>query len=162
MDTKDLEALAPGGPYDDVPEGHRAGFAAIVGRANVGKSTLLNQLVGSKIAIVSAVPQTTRNRILGVKTLPHGQIAFLDSPGFHKPVHQLGEVMLETARQVVGEAEVLLFVVDASAGFGPGDRYVLEQLEPQSKAHPVVAVLNKVDQINKDKRLPLIEQAMTE
>jgi GTP-binding protein Era len=147
---------------EETPPGHRAGFAALVGRANVGKSTLLNQLVGSKIAIVSTVAQTTRHRILGVRTLPNGQIAFLDSPGFHKPVHHLGEIMLETARQVAGEAEVLLFVIDASVGFGPGDRYVLEQLDPHRETRPVLAVLNKVDQVNKGKLLPLIEQAVGE
>jgi GTP-binding protein Era len=145
-----------------LPGDFRSGFASLVGRANVGKSTLINRLVGQKIAIVSHVPQTTRNRILGVRTLPHGQVAFLDSPGFHKPQHQMGFMMLETARQVAGEAEVLLLVIDASAGFGPGDRFVLDELKNTIGERPLVAVLNKVDGVNKGKLLPLIEQAVGE
>jgi GTP-binding protein Era len=138
----------------------RAGFAALVGRANVGKSTLLNRLVGRKMAIVAEAPQTTRHRILGLRNLPGGQIAFLDSPGFHKPVHHLGELMLETARRVAAEADVLLLVVDASTGFGPGDRFVLEKVDPARNARPVLAVFNKIDLINKGKVLPLIDQAV--
>ncbi len=143
-----------------LPEDHRAGFAALVGRANVGKSTLLNQLVGEKLAIVSTLPQTTRTRILGVLTTPGGQVAFLDSPGFHKPQHQMGAVMLETARQVAGEADVVLFVIDAAAGFGPGDRFVLDELDPKNEKRPILAVLNKVDQMNKGKVLPLMQAAV--
>lgn len=159
--------LPPAGSLDElrrgpVPEGHRSGFAAIVGRANVGKSTLLNQLVGEKVAIVSSIPQTTRTRILGVRTLPHAQIAFLDSPGFHKPQHQMGALMMEAARQVAGEADVVLFVVDASAGFGPGDRHALDELRAAAGSHPILLVLNKVDQINKGKLLPMIEQGAAE
>jgi GTP-binding protein Era len=145
---------------DDAPQ--RFGFVAIVGRTNVGKSTLINRLVGEKLAIVSSVAQTTRHRILGVRTLPHAQIAFLDSPGFHKPQHQLGYVLMETARGVAGEADVVLFVVDAAAGIGPGDRHVLGELRESGRSAPIVAVLNKVDQMNKGKLLPMIDQAVNE
>ncbi len=154
--ARNLDELTRG----PLPEDHRAGFAALVGRANVGKSTLLNQLGGEKLAIVSAQPQTTRTRILGVLTTPGGQVAFIDSPGFHKPQHQMGHVMLETARQAAGEADVVLFVVDASAGFGPGDKFVLDELDPKNETRPVLAVLNKVDQMNKGKVLPLMQEAV--
>jgi GTP-binding protein Era len=145
-------------PSDD----HRFGFVAIVGRANVGKSTLLNRLVGRKVAIVSEISQTTRHRILGVRNLPGGQIAFLDSPGFHKPYHRLGEVLVETARQVAGEADLILFLVDAAAGIGVGDRHVLGEIEAAVPKVPIVAVINKADAINKGKLLPMIEQAVEE
>lgn len=144
------------------PPGFRSGFAAIVGRANVGKSTLLNRLVGEKLAIVSPVPQTTRDRILGVRTFPEGQVAFVDSPGFHKPLDQLGEIMLERAKEIAGGADVVLLVVDASTGFGPGDRFALDLIKAQGGQRPVVVVLNKVDLINKAKVLPLIEEAVTD
>ncbi|MDQ7006912.1 MAG: GTPase Era [Acidobacteriota bacterium] len=143
-------------------ESHRSGFAALVGRANVGKSTLLNQLVGTKVAIVSNVPQTTRHRIVGVRTLPEGQVAFIDSPGFHKAQHKLGQVMLERAREAVGEADVLLVVVDASEGIGPGDRFVLQQVDPPRRKAPVLLVLNKIDQLNKGKLLPMIQAGVEE
>ena len=91
-----------------VPPDHRSGFVALVGRANVGKSTLLNQLVGRKVAIVSAVPQTTRTRVLGVRTTPNSQIAFIDSPGLHKPQHQMGELMNEAARSAAADADVVV------------------------------------------------------
>lgn len=141
---------------------HRFGFVAIVGRANVGKSTLLNRLVGQKVAIVSPVAQTTRHRILGVRNLPGGQIAFLDSPGFHKPQHHLGAVMMERARQVAQEADLVLVVIDASEGIGPGDRHVLGEVGPAESKSPVIMVLNKVDSTNKGKALPLIESAIVD
>ncbi len=147
---------------DDVPEGHRSGFVALVGRANVGKSTLLNRLVGVKLAITSPVPQTTRHRILGVRTLPNGQIAFLDTPGFHRPHRQLGEVMLERAKEVLDEADVICWLIDAAAGPGPGDRWVLDQVDPKNRRQPVLFVPNKIDLANKGKLLPLIEQAVGE
>lgn len=140
----------------------RFGFVALVGRANVGKSTLLNRLVGEKVAIVSAVAQTTRNRILGVATEERGQVAFLDSPGFHKPQHRLGEILVETARAVADEADLILWLVDASEGIGPGDRHVLELLKPRESRAPVILVLNKVDLMNKGRLLPLIEQGVKE
>lgn len=153
-----MSGVPPAGP---VP-GFRSGFAALAGRANVGKSTLLNRLVGEKLAIVSPVPQTTRDRVLGVRTLPTGQVAFVDSPGFHKPQDQLGEIMLERAKEAAGGADVVLLVTDATAGFGPGDRFALEMIKAQGAGRPLVVVLNKVDQINKAKALPLIEEAVGE
>ena len=141
---------------------YRSGFASLLGRANVGKSTLLNQLVGQKVAIVSNVPQTTRHRIIGVRTMEAGQVAFVDTPGFHRPKHHLGQVMLERAREAAEEADVLLFVIDASEGIGPGDRYVLEQIDPRSRKGPVLLVLNKLDQMNKGKTLPMIHTGIEE
>jgi GTP-binding protein Era len=142
--------------------GHRCGFVALVGRSNVGKSTLLNRLVGEKVAIVSALPQTTRQRILGVKTTERGQLAFIDSPGFHKPHDRLGEMMLERAQGVAEEADVILLMVDASAGIGPGDTFVKDQLDPPSRRVPVVLAPNKIDLINKAKTLPMIDVAVNE
>ncbi|MDH3285125.1 MAG: GTPase Era [Acidobacteriota bacterium] len=158
---------AAGGPATDGGEGrshspYRCGFVAIVGRANVGKSTLINQLVGLKIAIVSTVPQTTRQRIVGVRTLDEGQIVFLDTPGFHRPRHRLGDILLDRARQTLAEADVLLFVVDAADGVGPGDRFVLEQLDARRGDSPVVFVPNKLDRMNKGRVLPMIEEAMAD
>ncbi len=158
-----MSGLSPSLPGAVVPPGFRSGFAALVGRANVGKSTLLNRIVGHKLAIVSPVPQTTRYRILGVANVPgRGQIAFLDSPGLHRPHHHLGERLNERARQVAGEADVLLFVFDAAAGFGPGDEHVREELAHQAGARPVILVPNKIDHMNKGRLLPLIEQATGE
>ena len=141
---------------------HRFGFVALVGRTNVGKSTLLNRLAGTKLAIVSPVAQTTRHRILAVLDRPNAQIAFLDSPGYHRPQHRLGELLVERARQVADEADVVLFVVDAAAGLGPGDRRVVTELEPRSGRRKVIAVLNKIDLINRGKVLPMIEQVTGE
>ena len=142
--------------------GHRCGFVALVGRSNVGKSTLLNRLVGEKVAIVSALPQTTRQRILGVRTDQRGQIAFIDSPGYHKPHDRLGEMMLERAQGVAEEADVILLMIDASAGIGPGDVFVKDQLDPASRRAPVVLAPNKIDLINKAKTLPMIDVAVNE
>ncbi len=138
----------------------RSGRVAIVGRANVGKSTLLNRMIGEKVAIVSAVSQTTRDRILGVLSRDDGQIAFVDSPGYHRANDRLGHVMMEKARQVSQEADLVLAVVDASTGIGPGDRFVLEQLEPKECGTPVILVLNKIDQVKKSRALPMIEEAV--
>lgn len=125
------------------PEGFRSGFVGIVGRPNVGKSTLMNQLVGQKIAITSPVAQTTRNRLRGILTTPEAQIIFVDTPGIHKPHHQLGEVLVQNARIAINSVDVLLFVVDASIEAGGGDRYIADLL-PRDKA-PVVLGLNKAD-----------------
>lgn len=146
----------------DGDQGKRFGFAALAGRPNVGKSTLLNRLVGRKVAIVSPVPQTTRHRILGVRTLPTGQVAFVDAPGFHRPRRQLGELMLEQARSAAGDADVVLWVVDAAAGVGAGDRRVLDEVRKVAPERPVVLVLNKLDRMNKGRLLPLIKQGVRE
>lgn len=148
-------------PEPTVPPDFRCGAVAVVGRANVGKSTLVNRLVGHKIAIVSPVAQTTRHRILGVRHLPErGQIAFVDTPGLHKPHHQLGAVMNEQAAQAAAEVDLLLVVVDASEGIGPGDRYVLGELKRVMERIPAFLVFNKLDAMNKGKVLPQIEAAL--
>lgn len=134
----------------------RSGFAAIVGRPNVGKSTLLNSLVGRKLAIVSDKPQTTRTRILGVVNRPGAQIVLVDTPGVHRPRHRLGEQMMKAARAALGEVEAVLFVVDATAGPpGPGDHFLAEQLAPLKT--PVILVLNKVDAVPGDRVDALLE-----
>lgn len=121
----------------------RSGFVAVVGRPNVGKSTMLNRLVGQKVAIVSDKPQTTRNRIHCIVTRADAQIVFLDTPGIHKPLHRLGEYMVDVAQRTLGEVDVILFVVDANHRPGKGDEYVAGLLE---EAHtPVVLALNKID-----------------
>ncbi len=157
---------APGERHPSPGEGgspsFRSGFVVLAGRANVGKSTLLNRLVGVKLAITSPVPQTTRHRVLGVRTMAGGQIAFLDTPGFHRPHRHLGEVMLERAREALAEADLVCWVIDAAAGFGAGDRRVLAEIDPPRRKQPVVFVPNKVDLVNRGRLLPLIEQATGE
>ena len=126
------------------PEGFKSGFVGIVGRPNVGKSTLMNQLVGQKIAITSPVAQTTRNRLRGILTAPEAQIIFVDTPGIHKPHHQLGEVLVQNARIAIRSVDVVLFVVDGAAAAGGGDRFVADMLV-QAKT-PVILGINKADQ----------------
>ena len=135
---------------------YKSGFVAVVGRPNVGKSTLLNQIIGHKIAIVSDTPQTTRNRILGILTLPDAQILFLDTPGIHKPQHKLGEYMVNSARSALREVDLILFVSDVTESVGPGERFIIDMLKDEKT--PVVLVLNKVDLVAKDKLLPIISQ----
>jgi GTP-binding protein Era len=134
---------------------HRSGFIALVGRPNVGKSTLLNQILGEKIAIISDKPQTTRTRILGVKHLPNGQLVFLDTPGIHKPQYRLNQRMVRVALEVLDEVHLVFFLVDATEGVGAGDRYVLECLKERTV--PVILVINKVDMVQKGRLLPLID-----
>lgn len=126
------------------PPGYRSGFVALIGRTNVGKSTLLNQLIGQKIAITSPVSQTTRNRLRGILTTDTSQIIFVDTPGIHKPHHQLGKVLVQNAKHAIEAVDLVLFVVDASLPAGGGDRYVAELLA-QSRT-PVLMGLNKADQ----------------
>lgn len=126
----------------------RSGFVAVVGRPNVGKSTLLNHLIGEKVAIVSDKPQTTRNKIRCVLTRPEAQIIFLDTPGIHKPRHKLGEYMVDVAWRTLGEVDVVIFLVDASVDAGPGDRLIASRL--QQVKTPVVLVLNKLDRFRGD------------
>ncbi|GMA52162.1 GTPase Era [Alicyclobacillus contaminans] len=133
---------------------YRSGFAALVGRPNVGKSTLLNALVGQKVAIMSNRPQTTRNRIRGVLTTPEMQIVFIDTPGIHKPHHRLGEYMVEAAEATFREVDVILFVCDVTQPNHPGDDHVLEKLK--NVQTPVFLVLNKVDAVEKPKILEMI------
>lgn len=134
----------------------KSGFVAIIGRPNVGKSTLMNQVIGQKIAIMSDKPQTTRNKIHGVYTTNESQVVFLDTPGIHKRQSKLGDYMNQTALSTLGEVEAALFLVDASEGIGGGDRYIAEQL--QKIKTPIILVMNKIDKIEPPALLPLIEQ----
>ncbi|MFC7681510.1 GTPase Era [Paenibacillus sp. GCM10028914] len=134
----------------------KSGFVAIIGRPNVGKSTLMNQVIGQKIAIMSDKPQTTRNKIHGVYTTNNSQVVFLDTPGIHKRQSKLGDYMNQTALGTLGEVEAILFLVDASEGFGGGDRFIVEQLK-QIRT-PVILVMNKIDKIEPQALLPLIEE----
>lgn len=134
---------------------HKSGFVSVIGRPNVGKSTLINSLIGQKVVIMSDKPQTTRNKILCVLTLDDAQIIFIDTPGIHKPKHKLGEYMVHTAENTLREVEVILFVVDATEELGAGERYILERLAAVKT--PVVLVVNKIDLIAKSKILPIIE-----
>lgn len=136
----------------------RTGTVALIGRPNVGKSTLLNRLVGEKVAIVSSIPQTTRTRVLGIKHLPGAEIIFLDTPGIHTPRHLLNEMMLRTARAVLEEADVVCVVVDVSAGWGANDRLVLDLV--RGRGAPVLLILNKVDRMPKPKILPVIDESL--
>lgn len=126
------------------PPGYRSGFIGIIGRPNVGKSTLMNQLVGQKIAITSPVAQTTRNRLRGILTTPEAQLIFVDTPGIHKPHHQLGEVLVQNAKIAINTVDVVLFVVDSSVEAGGGDRYIVELLSHTTT--PTILGLNKIDQ----------------
>ncbi|MEG4032456.1 GTPase Era [Microcoleus sp. w1-18aA5] len=130
------------------PAGYKSGFVGIVGRPNVGKSTLMNQLVGQKIAITSPVSQTTRNRLRGILTTPEAQIIFVDTPGIHKPHHQLGKVLVQNARTAIQSVDVVLFVVDGSVESGGGDRYIIEILS--NCKVPVILGMNKLDEQPED------------
>ena len=125
------------------PEGFKSGFVAIVGRPNVGKSTLMNHLVGQKIAITSPVAQTTRNRLRGILTTPKAQIIFVDTPGIHKPHHELGKVLVQNAKTAIKSVDLVLFIVDSSVDAGTGDRFILDILKKINT--PVVLGLNKLD-----------------
>ena len=133
----------------------KAGFVSFVGRPNAGKSTLLNRIVGQKLAIVSNKPQTTRTRVVGVKNYDGGQIVFVDTPGVHKPTHRMNVRMVDVALEAMREVDVLSLVVDASAKTGPGDRYLLDVLKDVKT--PVILTLTKVDLIAKPRLLPLID-----
>jgi GTP-binding protein Era len=135
----------------------KAGFVSLIGRPNAGKSTLLNRMVGEKVAIVSDKPQTTRTRVVGVKNYDgDGQIVFVDTPGVHKPTHRLNQRMVDVALDAMREVDLLALVVDASAKPGPGDRYLLKLV--QDVTSPAILVLNKVDLIAKNRLLPLLDE----
>jgi GTP-binding protein Era len=133
----------------------RSGFVSVVGRPNVGKSTLVNRLVGQKVSIVSDKPQTTRNRILAVVNRPDGQLLLFDTPGLHKPLHRMNERMMEEALRSLDRVDASLWLVDVAEGYGPADRYVSETLRRSGK--PVVLGINKIDAVAKPKILPVIE-----
>lgn len=134
----------------------KSGFVAIVGRPNVGKSTLLNQVLGQKIAIMSDKAQTTRNKIHGIYTTDQEQIIFIDTPGIHKPRHRLGEVMTSMAIDTLNEVDLTLFLVDAVQGYGRGDQYIIDVLKKSDS--PVFLVVNKIDKVHPDDLLPLIDR----
>jgi GTP-binding protein Era len=138
---------------DEIPPGHRSGFVAVIGRPNVGKSTLMNQFVGQKVAIVSPKPQTTRSRILGILTRPDVQVIFVDTPGIHRPRHKLGQVMVATATHVLPDADVVLFMVDVSVPPTGEDRMIAQLISKYTEA-PVILVLNKMDLLPPEKVKP--------
>ncbi|MEN6413331.1 MAG: GTPase Era [Veillonellales bacterium] len=138
------------------PEEYKSGFVAVIGRPNVGKSTLVNSLIGQKVVIMSDKPQTTRNKILCVLSLADAQILFIDTPGIHKPKHKLGEYMVQTAEKTLREVDVILFVVDATESLGSGERYILERLAEVKT--PVLLAVNKIDKISKQQLLPIIQK----
>lgn len=133
----------------------KSGFVTLIGRPNVGKSTLMNQLIGQKIAITSNKPQTTRNRIQTVYTCEEGQIVFLDTPGIHKAKNKLGEYMVNVAEQTLKEVDVVMWLVEPTDFIGAGERHIAEQL--QKVTTPVILVINKVDTIKKEEILRFID-----
>lgn len=134
---------------------HKSGFVAIVGRPNVGKSTLLNRIVGQKIAIMSDKAQTTRNTIQGVYTTDDAQIIFIDTPGIHKPKHKLGDFMVESAYNALREVDAVLFMISADESRGKGDDFIIERLKNVDS--PVFLVVNKIDKVHPDKLLGIID-----
>ena len=136
-------------------ENFKSGFVAIIGRPNVGKSTLMNHLIGQKIAITSKKPQTTRNRIQTVYTCDEGQIVFLDTPGIHKAKNKLGEYMVQVAERTLKEVDAIMWLVEPSTFIGAGERHIAEQL--QGIGVPVILIINKIDTVSKEEILPAID-----
>ena len=136
-------------------ENFKSGFVAIIGRPNVGKSTLMNHLIGQKIAITSKKPQTTRNKIQTVYTCEDGQIIFLDTPGIHKAKNKLGEYMVNVAEQTLKDVDVILWLVEPTTYIGAGEKHISEQLQKTSL--PVILVINKVDTVKKEDILQVID-----
>ncbi|EUJ33354.1 GTPase Era [Listeria floridensis FSL S10-1187] len=134
----------------------KSGFVAIVGRPNVGKSTLLNRIIGQKIAIMSDKAQTTRNKIQGVYTTDDAQVVFIDTPGIHKPKHKLGDFMVKIALNTFREVDLIYFVIDAAAGFGRGDEFIIEKLKQVDT--PVFLLINKIDLVSPEELVLLIDK----
>ena len=134
----------------------KSGFVGLIGRPNVGKSTLVNSIIGKKVAITSSKPQTTRNIIHGIYTDTDTQIVFVDTPGIHKPNHKLGKYLNKQAYYSIDDVDVILMLVDVSTGLGKGDKFILERLKDIKK--PVILIMNKVDKMNRLDVLPLIEE----
>jgi len=134
----------------------KSGFISVIGRPNVGKSTLINKIIGQKIAIMSDKPQTTRSRIQCILTQEDAQFIFLDTPGIHKPKFKLGEYMLKAAEGTLKEVDVIFFVIDATEKFGGGEKYILERLSATDK--PVILVINKIDLLDREQLLPIIAE----
>ena len=139
---------------DQKTDQKKSGFVTLIGRPNVGKSTLMNRLIGQKIAITSNKPQTTRNRIQTVYTCEQGQIIFVDTPGLHRAKNKLGEYMVKSAEHTFKEVDVILWLVEAEEYIGPGDRHIAESLKQVNV--PVILVINKIDKIRRDELLPVI------
>ena len=135
--------------------GFKSGFVSIIGRPNVGKSTFMNKVLGQKVAIMSDKPQTTRNKIQGVYTKNNTQMIFIDTPGIHKPKHQLGEHMMKVARNTLRETEAILFVINAAEKIGRGDEFIIDMLK--NTKTPIILVLNKIDLIHPDELIKQIE-----
>ena len=133
----------------------KSGFISIIGRPNVGKSTFMNKVLGRKVAIMSDKPQTTRNKIQGVHTTETSQMIFIDTPGIHKPKHQLGEHMMKVARNTLRETEAILFLVNVAEELGRGDEYIIDMLKHTET--PIILVLNKIDLVHPDKLIEQIE-----
>lgn len=154
----EIESVQPPAPEldsvfaDDIPADHRSGVVAVVGRPNVGKSTLINRLVGQKIAIVSPKPQTTRRRQLGIYTSDTAQILFVDTPGLHAPQHKLGEFMVRNAESAFRDADVILLLADVTEPPDAGDRHLAETVTRLRAETPVFLALNKVDAVSGDTR----------
>ena len=142
----EVSAVADGFRLGESPEGFRSGFVALVGRPNVGKSTLLNQLVGEKVAITSPIAQTTRNRLRAILTTPSAQLVLVDTPGIHKPHHLLGERLVQSARGAIGEVDQVLLLVDGSQPAGRGDGFIIDLLARTRV--PVQVALNKADLVD--------------
>lgn len=136
-------------------ETHKSGFAALIGRPNVGKSTLMNCLIGQKIAITSKKPQTTRNRIQTVYTSEEGQIVFVDTPGIHKAKNKLGDYMVNVAEHSLREVDVILWLVEPTDYIGAGEQHIIEQLKKIKT--PVILVINKIDTVKKEQLLGYID-----
>lgn len=132
----------------------KSGFVTLVGRPNVGKSTLLNNMIGEKVSIVSDKIQTTRNRIHGILTDEEGQVIFVDTPGVHKPKHELGDTMVNISLQTIRDVDLVLFIINAEEGFGKGDEFIIDKLKGSNI--PVFLVINKIDLVHPDELLPLI------
>lgn len=135
----------------------RSGYVAIIGRPNVGKSTLLNSILGEKVSIVTSRPQTTRKRIVGIRTTENSQIIFIDTPGFHKPHHKLGEFMVKEAKEALKGIDIILFMVEPQDP-GYGDRFIIDLLKEAGKGCAVFLLINKIDIIKKSELLPLIDE----
>lgn len=134
----------------------KSGFVTLIGRPNVGKSTLINSIVGKKVAITSSKPQTTRNIIQGIYNDSDSQIVFVDTPGIHKPNHKLGKTLNKQAYYSIGDVDIILLLVDGSEELGKGDKYIIETLKEQKK--PVILIINKIDKINKEEILLKINE----
>ena len=143
----------------EVTSEYRSGFVGLIGKPNVGKSTILNAFVGRKVSITSPRPQTTRHRILGILTRPEAQVIFIDSPGWHKPQHPLGRYLVRVATGVVEEADVLLAVTDAAAGMTREDEWVFERVRQANR--PSILAINKIDLIHKRLVLPMLSSCAT-